>query len=75
MKDEDGWNSSRLAEKKAGETGFSIGRYVSVSTDWKNKPAYNSLHNFVLTSPVIFHLKIHSKIKINTMLNYIHFIT
>lgn len=31
----DGWNSSRLAQKKAGETGFSIGGYMSISTDRK----------------------------------------
>lgn len=71
----DGWNSSRLAEKKAGETGFSIGGYVSISTDRKNKSAFNPLHNFVLISPVIFHLKISSKVKINIILKYIHFIT
>lgn len=37
----DGWNSSRLAQEKAGETGFSIGGYMSISTDRKNKSAYN----------------------------------
>lgn len=69
------WTYSQLVDKKAGETGFSIGGYASISTDRKNKPSYSSLHNFVLMSPVIFHFKKSSKIKINTMLNYIHSIT
>lgn len=64
--------TSRLAEKRRLEkTGFSIGGYVSISIDRKNKPAYNSLHNSVLIiNPVVFHLKKSSKIKINNVKLY-----